>query len=143
MRNVHAEPMIARTSDGRLISRPLSPHIQIYRWPVSMVLSILHRVSGCVLGIGTLLLTSWILSVATSPNAFAAVQWFMGSVPGLILLFGWTVALAFHFFSGIRHLAWDAGFGFSASEYRTTAWSILIATGAFTALLWFIGLTLW
>ena len=112
MRDVRDALMVARNSDGKLIRRPLSPHLQVYRWPISMALSILHRVTGVGLGIGTLLLTWWLVAAAVSDEAFASVQWFLATPIGLLLLFGWTLALFFHFFAGIRHLVWDAGYGF-------------------------------
>jgi succinate dehydrogenase / fumarate reductase cytochrome b subunit len=135
--------MIAHTSDGKLVRRPLSPHIQVYRWPLSMALSILHRVTGVALGVGTLLLTWWLVAAATSPEALATAQWFMGSAVGLLLLFGWSLALIFHFFSGVRHLVWDAGFGFDAPSYNTSGWGVVIATGVATGLVWIIGLVVW
>src|ERR1700761_649311 len=104
--------MFGRNSGGRLVRRPLSPHLQIYRWPVSMATSILHRVTGIALGVGTLLLTWWLVAAASSDPAFNTAQWFIGSTVGLLLLFGWTVALIYHFFNGVRHLLWDTGIGF-------------------------------
>ncbi len=143
MRDVREALMIAHTSDGKLVRRPLSPHIQVYRWPLSMALSILHRVTGVALGVGTLLLTWWLVAAATSPEALATAQWFMGSAVGLLLLFGWSLALIFHFFSGVRHLVWDAGFGFDAPSYNTSGWGVVIATGVATGLVWIIGLVVW
>jgi succinate dehydrogenase / fumarate reductase cytochrome b subunit len=135
--------MIARNSEGKLVRRPLSPHIQVYRWPVSMALSILHRATGVALGVGTLLLTWWLVAAAGSDDAFDRAQRFIGSAIGLLLLFGWTVALIFHFFSGIRHLVWDAGIGFDAPAYNTSGWGVVIATGVCTLLVWVVGLAVW
>jgi succinate dehydrogenase / fumarate reductase cytochrome b subunit len=135
--------MVARNTDGKLVNRPLSPHIQVYRWPISMALSILHRASGCALGVGTLLLTWWLVAGATSPEAFARAQRFVASPIGLLLLFGWSAALIFHLFSGIRHLAWDAGKGFDAPDYDRSGWAVIIATGASTLLVWAVGLATW
>jgi len=135
--------MVARNTDGKLVNRPLSPHIQVYRWPISMALSILHRASGCALGVGTLLLTWWLVAGATSPEAFARAQRFVASPIGLLLLFGWSAALIFHLFSGIRHLAWDAGKGFDAPDYDRSGWAVIIATGACTLLVWAVGLATW
>ena len=114
MKDVRDALMIARNSEGKLVRRPLSPHLQVYRWPISMALSILHRVTGVALGIGTLLFTWWLVATASNDVVFDQAQWFMGSALGLLLLFGWSLALIFHFFSGIRHLVWDAGVGFDA-----------------------------
>ncbi|MEA2729568.1 MAG: succinate dehydrogenase / fumarate reductase, cytochrome b subunit [Acetobacteraceae bacterium] len=143
MRDVRDAQMIARNSDGKLVRRPLSPHLQVYRWPVSMALSILHRITGCALGVGTLLFTWWIVAAASSDDAFDRAQWFIGSALGLLLLFGWSVALIFHFFSGIRHLVWDAGIGFDAPTYNTTGWGVIIATAVCTVLVWIVGLAVW
>lgn len=143
MRDVRDALMIARNSEGRLVQRPLSPHLQVYRWPLSMALSILHRATGIALSVGTLLLTWWLVSAATSAQAFADAQWFMGSAIGLLLLFGWTLALVFHFFAGIRHLVWDSGFGYDPPHYNTSGWAVVIATGVCTVLLWIVGLLVW
>ena len=143
MRDVRDALMVARNSDGKLVRRPLSPHLQVYRWPVSMAVSILHRVTGVGLGLGTLMLTCWLVAAASSDATFDKVQWFMGSPIGLILLFGWSAALLFHFFSGIRHLAWDIGFGFEAPTYNNTGWGVVIATVVCTVLVWIAGLIAW
>jgi succinate dehydrogenase / fumarate reductase, cytochrome b subunit len=143
VRDVRDALMVARDSNGKLVRRPMSPHIQVYRWPISMALSILHRITGCALAVGTLLLTWWLVAAASSDDVFDRAQWFMGSAVGLLLLFGWSVALIFHFFSGIRHLFWDAGVGFDAPTYNTTGWGVVIATAVCTVLVWAIGLAVW
>lgn len=143
MKDVRDALMTARNSEGKLVRRPLSPHLQVYRWPISMALSILHRATGCALAVGTLLLTWWLVAAATSDTAFADAQWFMGSAIGLLLLFGWSLALIFHFFSGIRHLVWDAGIGFEAPTYNTSGWGVVIATAVCTVLVWVVGLVVW
>lgn len=143
MRDVRDALMIARNTDGKLVHRPLSPHLQIYRWPLSMALSIMHRACGIALGVGTLLLTWWLVAAATSSGAFEVAQGFLGSPLGLLLLFGWSVALIFHFFSGIRHLAWDMGYGFDASQYDNTGKAVLIATAVTTVVVWAVGLSVW
>ncbi|HVY18437.1 MAG TPA: succinate dehydrogenase, cytochrome b556 subunit [Rhodopila sp.] len=143
MRDVRDALMVARNTDGKLVNRPLSPHLQIYRWPISMALSILHRATGIALGVGTLLLTWWLVAAATSPQAFDAAQGFIGSPIGLLLLFGWSVALIFHFFSGIRHLAWDLGYGFEAPHYDNSGKAVLIATAVAVVLVWAVGLSVW
>jgi succinate dehydrogenase / fumarate reductase cytochrome b subunit len=143
VKDVREALMVARNTDGKLVRRPLSPHVQIYRWPISMVLSILHRVTGVALGVGTLLLTWWLVAAATSDAAFATAQWFIGSALGLLLLFGWSFALFFHLYSGVRHLIWDAGVGFDSPTYNFTGWAVVIATGVSTVLVWVIGLAVW
>lgn len=143
VRDVRDALMIARNTEGRTVRRPLSPHLQVYRWPLSMALSILHRATGVALGVGVLLLTWWLVAAATSAGAFADVQWFLSSWLGLLMLFGWTAALVFHFFAGIRHLAWDAGYGFDAPVYDKSGWAVVIATGVCTVLIWIVGLAVW
>jgi succinate dehydrogenase / fumarate reductase cytochrome b subunit len=135
--------MVARNTDGKLVNRPLSPHLQVYRWPISMALSIMHRVTGCALAVGTLLLTWWLVAAATSPEAFGTVQDFIGSPLGLLLLFGWSVALIFHFFTGLRHLVWDMGYGYDAPQYDNTGKAVLVATAVTTVVVWAIGLSVW
>jgi|ERR1051326_5695917 succinate dehydrogenase / fumarate reductase cytochrome b subunit len=135
--------MVARSTDGKLVNRPLSPHLQVYRWPLSMALSILHRVSGVGLGIGTLLLAGWLLTAASSETGFERFQYFLGSAVGLFLLFGWSLALVFHMMTGIRHLWMATGAGFEVAEYKRTGIAVLAATAALTVLIWVAGLMMW
>lgn len=95
--------------------RPLSPHIQIYRWTLTMFLSILHRATGVALYAGTLLLVWWLMAAATGPEAFALFQGVAGSWIGRLVLFGYTWALFHHMFGGIKHFIWDTGAGFELS----------------------------
>lgn len=143
MRDVRDALMVARNTDGKLISRPLSPHLQVYRWPLSMALSISHRATGVALGVGTLLLTWWLLAAAISGPAFAAVQWFLGSWLGILCLLGWSAALIFHLFTGLRHLAWDTGYGFDKPQYNRTGWTVVIATVAASLVVWIVGFVVW
>src|SRR5215470_8516739 len=93
-------------------ARPLSPHLGIYRWQLTMTLSILHRATGIALAAGTLLVVAGLLALAAGPESYAKVQTFCASLPGILLLAGWSWSLCFHLCNGIRHLAWDAGWGF-------------------------------
>ena len=142
MRDVRDALMVARNSDGKLVHRPLSPHIQVHRWPISMALSILHRISGVGLGFGTLLMTWWLTAAVTTELAFARVQGFIGSPIGRLLLFGWSVALVYHLCSGLRHLWMDTGRGFEKSEYNTSAWVVVVATVVLTAVVWALAIAL-
>lgn len=117
-------------------SRPLSPHLQIYHWHVTMVVSILHRVTGVALAAGSVLLVGWLWSAAYDPACFAGIARFFGSVPGKVLLIGWTAAFYFHFCNGIRHLFWDAGKGFDPQFAARTAWGVFIAAAFFTLCTW-------
>ena len=118
------------------IERPLSPHLQTYRWTLTMALSIVHRLTGVALYFGTLLLAWWLVAAASGPGAYANVQAFTGSIIGKLIVFGYTWALLHHLLSGLRHLVWDLGYGFKMSTSRLTAAlvyaaSLLIAAGAF------------
>ena len=120
MQDVRDALMVAHTSEGKLVRRPLSPHLQVYSPQITSVLSIMNRVTGIATSVGTLLLVWWLAAAASGPVAFARVQGFIGSWIGLFVLFGWTASLFYHFFGGLRHLAWDAGYGYSL-EARTRA----------------------
>ena len=143
MQDVRDALMVARSSEGKLVQRPLSPHLQVYKWPVSMALSIGHRISGVGLAIGTLLMTWWLLAAALSDGAFAAVQGVLSSVIGVLALMAWTAALIFHLFTGIRHLMWDIGLGFDDRSYRTSGWTVVVAVVAVTLIVWAVGLAVW
>ncbi len=143
MQDVRDALMLARSSEGKLVQRPLSPHLQVYKWPVSMALSIGHRISGVGLAIGTLLMTWWLVAAALSDGAFAAVQGVLSSVIGVLALMAWTAALIFHLFSGIRHLMWDIGLGFDDRSYRTSGWTVVVAVVAATLIVWAVGLAVW
>ena len=123
--------------------RPLSPHLQVYRWQLTSVMSILHRVSGVALTGGALLLVWWLVAAAAGPGAYAQVQWFLGSWLGLLLLFGWTAALFYHLCNGLRHLWWDAGQGFELSSVYASGWIVAGATGVLTVISWIVGLVQW
>jgi succinate dehydrogenase / fumarate reductase cytochrome b subunit len=120
--------------------RPLSPHLQIYRPQITSVLSITHRATGVALAAGMLLLTCWLLAAATGNAAFSAVSAFLGSPLGLLMLFGWSVALFYHLANGIRHLFWDAGYGFDLPTVEKSGYFVLAFTVAATLLAWFAGL---
>jgi len=143
VKDVREALSVARNSEGRMVQRPLSPHLQVYRPQITSFTSIMHRATGVALAVGTLLMTWWLVAAATSEDAFATAQWFIGSPVGLLLLFGWTLALVYHLINGIRHLAWDAGAGFDAPQYRQTGYATLIGTAGVTLLLWLIGLVIW
>jgi succinate dehydrogenase / fumarate reductase cytochrome b subunit len=120
--------------------RPLSPHLQIYKPQISSTLSILHRATGIALSAGTLLLVYWLVSAAAGPEAFATAQGLVGSILGRILLFGWSFALFYHLGNGIRHLAWDAGWGFELPVMHRTGWAVVIFAVAMTLIAWIVAL---
>lgn len=100
------------------IQRPLSPHLQVYRPQITSVLSILHRITGVALTIGTILLTWWLVAAAYGPEPFADAQAFLGSWFGQLLLWAFTFCLFYHLCNGIRHLLWDFGWGFEIAQVR-------------------------
>jgi succinate dehydrogenase / fumarate reductase cytochrome b subunit len=122
------------------IERPLSPHLQTYRWTLTMILSIVHRGTGIALYVGTLLLAWWLIAAATGPEQFATVQAVMGSWIGRLLLLGWTASLFYHLANGIRHLFWDAGYGFDLKTTYASGWTVVIVTIVLTILTWWWGL---
>lgn len=122
------------------VSRPLSPHLQVYRWTVTMASSILHRATGVALGLGGLWLAWWLIAASTSYGAFDCVQAFSTSIVGMILLLGVTWALMFHLLNGIRHLAWDLGYGFEVPTATRTGWAVVIGSAILTVVAWAIGL---
>lgn len=122
-------------------SRPLSPHLQIYRWSWTMAMSIFHRATGAALYGGTLLLVYWLVSLASGPQAFATAQAIFGSWLGRLVLFGYTWALMHHMSGGIRHLVWDTGVGYSREARMGMAKATLASSLTLTLLIW--GLALW
>lgn len=121
--------------------RPLSPHLQIYRPMLSMMMSIVHRITGAALFFGTLLIVIWLVAAASGPSAFATAQAIYGSILGQIVLFGYTWALVHHALGGVRHLIWDVGRGFGPERellYRAT----LGGSIALTIVIWIVGYAL-
>ena len=119
--------------------RPLSPHLQIYKWGPHMALSILHRASGVALGGGTLLLAWWLIALASGPDAYDQFQICMSSLVGKAALMGFTLALMLHLCNGIRHLFWDMGMGFDVETTARANWLVFLGTAVLTALSWVIG----
>ncbi|HET6521052.1 MAG TPA: succinate dehydrogenase, cytochrome b556 subunit [Geminicoccaceae bacterium] len=116
--------------------RPMSPHLQIYRWYPTMLLSIAHRVTGAALAAGLLLLTWWLVALASGPEAFARVQWLVDSWLGGLVLFVYTYVAFHHCLSGIRHLAWDAGYGFELGAAYRSGYAVVIGAAALTLIVW-------
>lgn len=119
--------------------RPLSPHLQIYRPQITSVLSILHRITGLALAVGSLLLVYWLVAAAIGAEAFATAQGLIGSFVGRLLLFGWSFALFFHLTNGIRHLFWDVGLGFELTTVTRSGWTVVILSFLLTLAAWFLG----
>jgi succinate dehydrogenase / fumarate reductase cytochrome b subunit len=116
--------------------RPLSPHLSIYRWPITMVLSILHRVTGISMAVGLVVFAAWLMYAASGPEKYQYFREVMSSPPGILLLVLWTLAFFIHLGNGIRHLVWDSGHGFEIPQANASAWIVLVFAGLATALLW-------
>ncbi len=121
------------------IERPLSPHLQIYRLTLTMLMSIAHRATGILLYFGTILLAMWLISVATGPAYFAFVNDLFSTYLGRLLLLGYTWALLHHMLGGIRHLIWDTGVGFERQTVEILAWTTLIGSIVLTIGVWLMG----
>lgn len=120
-------------------SRPLSPHLQIYTPLLTMVMSIVHRLTGAALYFGTLLLVWWLTATAMGPGAYEIFQNFAGSILGRLILFGYSWALVHHMLGGIRHLIWDTGRGFEIATAHWMARLNVIGSVGLTLLIWVVG----
>ncbi len=116
--------------------RPLSPHLSIYRWPVTMVSSILHRATGVGLAVGFVVFVGWLFDAASGPAAYAGFVDAMGSAVGIALLIAWSWAFFYHFANGIRHLVWDAGRGLEKEQATASAWFVIVVSVVLTAVFW-------
>ena len=120
-------------------ARPLSPHLTIYRPMLTMMMSIVHRITGVALYVGSLLLAWWLLAAASGPNAYATFQSVASSFIGRIVLFGYTWALIHHMLGGLRHLIWDTGHGFGPAEREWLARANLVGSIVLTIIVWIVG----
>ena len=116
--------------------RPLSPHLQVYRWQVQMVSSIVHRVTGVALAFGTLLVLWGLLELAGGERSFEQFKICIGSPAGMLLLFGWSWALFYHLCNGIRHLIQDTGAGYEIPQFVRSSWLSVIGSIVLTVLVW-------
>jgi succinate dehydrogenase / fumarate reductase cytochrome b subunit len=130
---------MAETRPSPASLRPLSPHLQIYKPMLTMMMSIVHRITGGALFFGTLLLAWWLLAAASGAAAYNTFQWVMESWIGLLVLFGYTWALIHHMLGGIKHLIWDTGRGFGAVEREWLTLATLIGSIGLTVVLWIVG----
>ncbi|MDE2333665.1 MAG: succinate dehydrogenase, cytochrome b556 subunit [Rhodospirillales bacterium] len=139
MADVREALMSGRNSEGARVRRPLSPHLQVYRPQITSTLSILHRMAGVALAVGTLLFVWWLAAAADSDAAFSLAAGVMNSPIGWLLIAGWTLALWYHFCNGIRHLWWDAGRGFELKEAHASGKFVVGAAVVLTALTLIVG----
>jgi succinate dehydrogenase / fumarate reductase cytochrome b subunit len=117
-------------------SKPLSPHLQVYRPQITSVLSITHRATGIALSAGTVVLLYWLASAAGGSEAYAAAQGVFSNGLVKLLLVGWTWAFFYHLCNGLRHLAWDAGYGFKISTVYRSGYTVIVASLVLTGLIW-------
>ncbi len=118
------------------VQRPLSPHLQVYRWQISNTLSILHRLTGVALAAGAVVLVAWLLAVASGPAAFLRIAAVLRSIPGQLVLLGVTFAFCYHLANGVRHLAWDAGYGFDKHTARRSGAAVVAIAAVLTIAIW-------
>jgi succinate dehydrogenase / fumarate reductase cytochrome b subunit len=127
----------ATTGREAKIDRPLSPHLQIYRPLINMVMSILHRITGAALYFGTIILAAWLVAAASGPEAFQTVSGWLNTWAGWIVLCGYTWVLIHHALGGIRHFIWDFGMGYDHETIDLLSWGTGIASVVLTVLVWF------
>ncbi|NJM55876.1 MAG: succinate dehydrogenase, cytochrome b556 subunit [Verrucomicrobiae bacterium] len=120
--------------------RPLSPHLQVYSPLINMVMSIIHRVTGVALYAGTILLAWWLAALASGPAYFSYVADIFGSLPGRIVLLGYTWALMHHMLGGLRHFVWDTGWGYDLKTVDRLSWGTIVGSLVLTAAIWFMAL---
>ncbi len=143
MKDVREALMVGRNTEGKLVRRPLSPHLQVYKPQLSSATSIFHRGTGVALGAGTLLLTAWLVSAAAGDAAFSIVQALLASWIGLLVLMGFTLALFYHFCNGMRHLFWDSGRGFELEAMHRNGRMVIAGAVVLTVVFWFVGFLVW
>ena len=129
---------MADTSPAPLKERPLSPHLEIYKPIPTMVMSILHRVTGAALYVGTVLIAWWVIAAAAGPDAYETANWWFTSILGKLVLFGYTFALIHHMLGGIKHLVQDTGRGLEKDFTTMIAKAHPIASIALTVLIWLV-----
>ncbi len=133
-----SKPTVTRAMGVRASHRPMSPHVMIYRMPLTAILSITHRITGVGLSAGLVLLTWWITAAALGDGAYATAMAVIGSWFGKLVLFGFSLALYFHLCNGVRHLVWDAGKGFEISDTQRANQIVLVVAAVLTILTWLL-----
>jgi succinate dehydrogenase / fumarate reductase cytochrome b subunit len=118
--------------------RPLSPHLQVWRWHITMFTSIAHRATGVALYVGALIAAAWAVSLAQGPDAYAAFKGLMGSPLGKLVMFGLTISYFYHLANGVRHLVWDVGRGFNIKSANASAVLVIAFAVAASIAIWVI-----
>ena len=118
--------------------RPISPHLQVYKPQITSVLSIFHRITGVALTFGLTLSVAWIFTLSLGEEYFEYFSLFIKSWFGLLILFGFTFALNYHFCNGIRHLFWDAGYGYEIETVHKSGLAVLVVSFSLTFLIWYL-----
>jgi succinate dehydrogenase / fumarate reductase, cytochrome b subunit len=132
--------MAGQGSTSAANSRPLSPHLEIYRLPLVAILSITHRFTGIANTLGLAMLTCWLIAAASGPAPYEAVMDFFGSFIGIVMLFGWTLSIFYHLCNGIRHLVWDVGYGYELGAAYKSGYAVIGAAVVLTVLTWIVGI---
>lgn len=130
---------MASASSSPKRSRPLSPHLSIYKPYPTMIMSIVHRITGAALYFGTILVAWWLIGAASGEAYFDWVNAVMGSFLGRLVLVGYTWALMHHMLGGIRHLVWDTGHGLDKETSTRFAYATIAGSVALTAVIWIVG----
>lgn len=115
---------------------PMSPHLQVWRWHLTMATSILHRATGCALYVGALIAAAWAVALAQGPDSYALFKALLGSAPGKVVMFGLTISLFYHLANGVRHLVWDTGRGLDVKAANASAVLVIAFAAAATLAVW-------
>ncbi|MEM9404332.1 MAG: succinate dehydrogenase, cytochrome b556 subunit [Pseudomonadota bacterium] len=118
--------------------RPLSPHLSIFRWPITMLLSILHRATGVAMAVGLLVYAAWLMAASGEAEGYEVIVGLLATPVGQLALIGWSAAFFLHLANGIRHLIWDAGYGFDKTQASTSGWFIVALTAVLTGIFWWL-----
>jgi succinate dehydrogenase / fumarate reductase cytochrome b subunit len=128
---------MGEASSERVVrARPLSPHLQIYRPQINMVMSVFHRLTGSALYFGAALIAWWLIAAATGPDYFAFVNGLFATWVGMVVIIGYTWALIHHLLGGLRHLIWDTGAGLDIASINLLSWGTIVLSLLLTAGLW-------
>ncbi len=117
-------------------TRPTSPHLQVYRWQMGSTLSILHRITGLGLALGFAALSYWLVSLAGGSESYGRAMGVLSSPVGQLCLLGWTFAFLYHLLNGVRHLYWDAGYGFERPQRLASGWFVVLAALGLSVGIW-------